>query len=92
MPAPEAARLWPRSPYGQTKVAMEHLCSPYRMNFGVDTVRLRYFTVFGPRQRPDMAFHRICLAALDAKEFVVFGDGGRTRYFTYVGDAVAATK
>ncbi len=78
--------------YGQTKVAMERLCSPCRMDFGGDTVGLRYFTGVGPRQRPDVAFHRICLAALDAKEFVVFGDGGRTRYFTYVGDAVAATK
>jgi nucleoside-diphosphate-sugar epimerase len=91
-PTPETATLRPRSPYGQTKAAMEHLCNLYRMSFGLDTVGLRYFTVFGPRQRPDMAFHRICLAALGGDEFTVFGDGRQTRDFTYVADVVAATR
>lgn len=91
-PTPETAMLAPRSPYGQTKAAMEYLCNLYRMNFGLDTVGLRYFTVFGPRQRPDMAFHRVCLAALEGTEFVVFGDGRQTRDFSYVGDVVAATR
>ena len=67
-PTPESAVLRPRSPYGQTKAAMEYLCDLYRENFGLDTVGLRYFTVFGPRQRPDMAFHRICRAAIDGSD------------------------
>jgi UDP-glucuronate 4-epimerase len=92
LPTPESAPLRPRSPYGQTKAAMEYLCNLYRMNFGLDTIGLRYFTVFGPRQRPDMAFHRICRASLDDAEFVVFGDGRQTRDFTFVGDIVAATR
>jgi UDP-glucuronate 4-epimerase len=90
-PTPESERLRPRSPYGQTKVAMEHLCDLYHHNFGVDVVGLRYFTVYGARQRPDMAFHRICSAALERRPFVVFGDGRQTRDFSYVGDIVAAT-
>ena len=90
-PTPESTQLRPRSPYGQTKAAMEHLCDLYATNFGVDAVGLRYFTVFGPRQRPDMAFYRICRAALDGTEFTVLGDGGQTRDFTFVGDIVAAT-
>lgn len=90
-PTPESAQLRPRSPYGQTKAAMEYLCDLYHANFGVDTVGLRYFTVYGPRQRPDMAFHRICRAALDETEFVVFGDGMQTRDFTFVEDIVVAT-
>lgn len=92
LPTPESAALRPRSPYGQTKAAMEYLCGLYRMNFGLDTVGLRYFTVFGPRQRPDMAFHRICRAAIEQSEFLVFGDGRQTRDFSYVGDIVAATR
>jgi UDP-glucuronate 4-epimerase len=92
LPTSESAPLRPRSPYGQTKAAMEYLCNLYRMNFALDTVGLRYFTVFGPRQRPDMAFHRICRASLDNTEFVVFGDGRQTRDFTFVSDIVAATR
>lgn len=92
MPTPESAHLKPRSPYGQTKAAMEHLCNVYTANFGIDAVGLRYFTVFGPRQRPDMAFYRICDAALHRDEFTVFGDGRQTRDFTYVDDIVAATR
>lgn len=90
-PTPETAALRPRSPYGQTKVSMEHLCDVYRHCFGLDVVGLRYFTVYGPRQRPDMAFHRICTAALDNLTFRVFGDGRQTRDFSYVDDVVKAT-
>jgi nucleoside-diphosphate-sugar epimerase len=90
-PTPEATALHPRSPYGQTKVAMEHLCELYRQTFDIDVVGLRYFTVYGPRQRPDMAFHRICAAALSQTAFPLFGDGRQTRDFTYVDDVVAAT-
>jgi UDP-glucose 4-epimerase len=70
---------------------MEHLCDIYRQTFGLDVVGLRYFTVYGPRQRPDMAFHRICTAALSERPFRVFGDGHQTRDFSYVDDVVAAT-
>lgn len=90
-PTPESEMPHPRSPYGQTKLAMEHLCELYHDNFGVDVIGLRYFTVYGPRQRPDMAFHRVCAALLEQQPFVVFGDGRQTRDFTYVGDIVAAT-
>jgi UDP-glucose 4-epimerase len=71
---------------------MEYLCDLYRANFGLDTVGLRYFTVFGPRQRPDMAFHRICRAAIEGSEFTVFGDGRQTRDFSFVDDIVASTR
>jgi UDP-glucose 4-epimerase len=81
----------PVSPYGQTKLGAEQLCRIYRAAHGVDTRVLRYFTVFGPRQRPDMAFMRFLSAALDGAPIAVFGDGGQTRDFTYVADAVAAT-
>ena len=90
-PTTEDAPTRPRSPYGQTKLSAEHLCSLYRDNYGVDAVSLRYFTVFGPRQRPDMAFHIFCRAAIEGKPLTVFGDGRQTRDFTYVGDVVAAT-
>ena len=88
LPVTEAALPQPRSPYGVTKMAAEHLCVLYSMNFGVPTSSLRYFTVFGPRQRPDMAFRKYIEAALDGRVFEVFGDGSQTRDFTYVGDAV----
>jgi nucleoside-diphosphate-sugar epimerase len=81
----------PVSPYGITKAAGEHLAAIYHRNYSVPTVALRYFSVFGPRQRPDMAFHRLIDAAINDEEFVVFGDGRQTRDFTYVGDAVAGT-
>jgi nucleoside-diphosphate-sugar epimerase len=80
----------PHSPYGVTKLAAEHLCVLYRRNYGVPCVSLRYFTVFGPRQRPDMAFHRFTAALLAGEELRVFGDGKQTRDFTYVDDAVEA--
>jgi UDP-glucose 4-epimerase len=71
---------------------MESLCNLYRANFGLEMVGLRYFSVYGPRQRPDMAFHRLFRAALHGGTFEVFGDGGQTRDFTYVSDIVAATR
>jgi UDP-glucuronate 4-epimerase len=80
----------PYSPYGVTKLAAEHLCGLYAENWGLHTVALRYFTVFGPRQRPDMSIHRLCEAALTGASFPRFGDGEQIREFTYVGDIVAA--
>jgi UDP-glucose 4-epimerase len=88
LPVTEQALPQPRSPYGVTKMAAEHLCVLYAMNFGVPTRSLRYFTVYGPRQRPDMAFRKFIEAALDGRTFHVYGDGSQTRDFTYVGDAV----
>ncbi|NLH50206.1 MAG: NAD-dependent epimerase/dehydratase family protein [Myxococcales bacterium] len=78
----------PISPYGVTKLAAEHLCVLYHKAYGVPTVSLRYFTVYGPRQRPDMAFHKWCRAALADRELPVFGDGEQTRDFTFVDDIV----
>lgn len=80
----------PFSPYGVTKLAAEHLCCAYAENFGVPTVALRYFTVYGPRQRPDMAFHRLIEAGLGGPPFPAFGDGSQIRSFTYVADVVSA--
>jgi nucleoside-diphosphate-sugar epimerase len=80
----------PHSPYGVTKLAAEHLCNLYAANWGLSTVSLRYFTVYGPRQRPDMAFHRIVEAGLHGSAFPLFGDGSAVRDFTFVDDAVAA--
>ena len=81
----------PVSPYGVTKLAAEHLCLLYHTAFGVPVAMLRYFTVFGPRQRPDMAFSRFVAAALEGRPLTIIGDGGQSRDFTYVADAVAAT-
>jgi len=92
LPTPEDATPRPHSPYGVTKLAAEHLCLLYHANHGVDATALRYFSVYGPRQRPDMAFNRFCRAAVDGDELVVFGDGRQTRDFTYVDDVVAATR
>jgi nucleoside-diphosphate-sugar epimerase len=80
----------PHSPYGVTKLAGEHLCNLYGANWLLPTVSLRYFTVYGPRQRPDMAIHRIVDAGLDGTPFQLYGDGSAVRDFTYVGDVVAA--
>lgn len=80
----------PHSPYGVTKLAAEHLCGLYAANHGMSTIALRYFTVYGPRQRPDMAFHRLVEAALDQQPFPLYGDGSHVRDFTYVGDVVRA--
>ena len=80
----------PLSPYGVTKLAAEHLCNLYHQNFGVPTVSLRYFTVYGPGQRPDMAFHRFINAILDGDQLVIYGTGEQTRDFTFIGDIVEA--
>jgi UDP-glucuronate 4-epimerase len=80
----------PYSPYGVTKLAAEHLCALYAENWGLHSIALRYFTVFGPRQRPDMSIHRLCEAALTGAAFPRFGDGTQVREFTYVADIVAA--
>jgi len=80
----------PQSPYGVTKLAAEHLCTLYARTWGVPTVSLRYFTVFGPRQRPDMAIHRLIEAALSGEPFPLYGDGRQVRDFTFVQDVVEA--
>jgi len=91
IPMREDAYLQPLSPYGVTKLAAEHLCHLYYVNHGVPTVSLRYFTVYGPRQRPDMGFHRFIRAALTGGSISLFGDGEQTRDFTFIADIVAAT-
>jgi UDP-glucuronate 4-epimerase len=91
LPTHESDRPLPVSPYGVTKLGCEHLCHLYFSRFDVPTVALRYFTVFGPRQRPDMAFTRFIQAATEDREIEIFGDGLQSRDFTYVDDAVSAT-
>ena len=90
-PTPEDLLPRPFSPYGVTKLAGEHLVLLYARNFGLPGVALRYFTVYGPRQRPDMAFHRFCRAMLRGEAITVYGDGSQSRDFTFVADAVEAT-
>jgi nucleoside-diphosphate-sugar epimerase len=90
-PVAEDALPRPVSPYGVTKLAAEHLCNLYWANHQVPTTSVRYFTVYGPRQRPDMAFHRFITAALTNQRIILYGDGTQTRDFTFVSDAVAAT-
>lgn len=82
--------LRPFSPYGVTKLAGEALCRTYAENFNLPIIALRFFTVYGPRQRPDMAFSRLIHSALSTNTFKVYGDGNQERDFTYVGDAVQA--
>lgn len=89
-PTPETLLPRPFSPYGVTKLAGEHLVLLYGRNFGLPVAALRYFTVYGPRQRPDMAFHKFCRALLRGEEIPVFGDGTQSRDFTYIEDAVEA--
>jgi nucleoside-diphosphate-sugar epimerase len=91
-PTPESLRPQPISPYGVTKLAAEHLCETYRKSFGIPAVSLRLFTVYGPRQRPDMAFSRLVRAALSGESFEVYGDGRQTRDFTFVADVVRAMR
>ncbi len=90
LPMRETSRPQPLSPYGVTKLAAEHLCQLYHANFRLPTVSLRYFTVYGPRQRPDMAFHRFIRALLRGEKLPVYGNGEQTRDFTYVDDIVTA--
>jgi UDP-glucose 4-epimerase len=91
LPMRETAVPAPLSPYGVTKLAAEHLCHLYHANHGVPCVSLRYFTVYGPRQRPDMAFNKFFRAAMSGDPIGIFGEGEQTRDFTFVADAVAAT-
>jgi len=90
MPMREDALPEPVSPYGVSKLAAEQLCYLYFANFGVPTVSLRYFTVYGPRQRPDMAFHKFLRATIKDEPITVYGDGDQTRDFTFISDAVNA--
>lgn len=89
---PTSEHVMPRpiSPYGVTKLAGEHLCRLYHRSYGVPTVSLRYFTVYGPRQRPDMAFRKFISHIMADEAITVYGDGTQTRDFTYVSDAVQA--
>ncbi len=90
LPMSETSLLYPLSPYGVTKLAAEQLCFLYFQNYGVPTVALRFFTVYGPGQRPDMAFHKFFQAIAGGRPISVFGDGEQTRDFTYVDDIVEA--
>ena len=90
LPMREDAREKPHSPYGVTKLAAEHLARLYHRNYGLATVSLRFFTVYGPRQRPDMATQRFLTAARDGTSIMLFGDGEQTRDFTFVADTVEA--
>ncbi|BAZ54062.1 NAD-dependent epimerase/dehydratase [Nostoc sp. NIES-4103] len=90
LPTHEKICPQPVSPYGITKLAAEQLCGLYHKNFGVPFVALRYFTVYGPKQRPDMAFHKFFKAILQDEAIPIYGDGQQTRDFTFVSDAIAA--
>ena len=90
-PTKETALPRPVSPYGMTKLAAEHLVFVYMRNFGIPATSLRYFTVYGPRQRPDMAFKLFMQALVGNEEIEIFGDGEQTREFTFVSDAVDGT-
>jgi nucleoside-diphosphate-sugar epimerase len=90
LPMQEDSPLHPVSPYGVTKLAAEHLCYLYWKNFNIPTLSLRYFTVYGPRQRPDMAIHKFIKSILRGESIEVYGNGEQTRDFTFVSDAVEA--
>jgi UDP-glucuronate 4-epimerase len=91
-PTAEDAIPKPLSPYGITKLACEHLAYAYGRSFGLDCAALRYFTVYGPRQRPDMFFRRVCERLADGGLFEIYGSGEQSRSFTYVDDVVDATR
>jgi nucleoside-diphosphate-sugar epimerase len=90
LPMNEKSRLKPVSPYGVTKLAAENLCYLYWKNYNIPTISLRYFTVYGPRQRPDMAINKFFSSILNGDEIIVYGDGEQRRDFTFVDDAVRA--
>jgi UDP-glucuronate 4-epimerase len=90
-PTPEDTEPMPLSPYGITKLACEHLAYAYGREFGLEHVVLRYFTIYGPRQRPDMAVTRMTRCLVEGRPFELYGDGTQSRSFTYVDDAVEAT-
>jgi UDP-glucose 4-epimerase len=89
LPLREGSLLKPISPYGVTKLAGEHLCCSYWKNYQIPVISLRYFTVYGPRQRPDMAFHKFIRAILNGEQIEIYGDGKQTRDFTFISDAVS---
>jgi len=91
LPTKESAVPRPSSPFGMTKLAAEHLAFVYMRSFGLPLTSLRYFTLYGPRQRPDMAFVRFMKALVDDADIEIYGDGEQTRDFTFVSDAVDAT-
>jgi nucleoside-diphosphate-sugar epimerase len=90
LPMREDALPKPLSPYGVSKLSAEHLCYLYWKNYGVPTISLRYFTVYGPRQRPDMAFHHFLRLLLEDRPIPIYGDGEQTRDFTFIDDIVEA--
>ena len=90
LPTTEQTAPQPVSPYGITKLAAEQLCQLYAQNFDVPVTILRYFTVYGPRQRPDMAFHKFFKAVLEHQPITILGDGQQTRNYTYVADIISA--
>ena len=90
LPFDEAHPTVPVSPYGVSKLAAEHYCRVFSELYGLDTISLRYFTVYGPRMRPDLAIHIFTRAALENKPLQIFGDGTKTRDFTYIDDVVDA--
>ncbi len=90
LPMEESSSLKPFSPYGVTKLAAENLCFLYYKNFGVPCISLRFFTVYGPGQRPDMAFHKFFKSIAQGKEITIYGDGQQTRDFTYIDDIIDA--
>ncbi|MGH3128686.1 MAG: NAD-dependent epimerase/dehydratase family protein [Gaiellaceae bacterium] len=90
-PTPEDTTPRPLAPYGITKLACEHLAQAYASEFGLDVVTVRYFTIYGPRQRPDMAFTKLTACLAEGRPFELYGDGSQSRSFTYVDDAVDAT-
>ncbi len=90
LPMSETSPLYPFSPYGVTKLAAENLCLLYCKNYGVPSISLRFFTVYGPGQRPDMAFHKFFKAIVKGKQISVYGNGNQTRDFTYIDDVIDA--
>jgi len=90
LPTRETGAMRPLSPYGVTKLAGENLCYLYWKNMGIPAVSLRFFTVYGPRQRPDMAFHRFIRAILKGEKISIFGNGEQSRDFTYISDVIDA--
>ena len=90
-PTPEDTIPRPLAPYGITKLACEHLAHAYASEFGLEVVTVRYFTIYGPRQRPDMAFTKMTTCLAEGRPFELYGDGNQSRSFTYVDDAVDAT-
>lgn len=90
LPIKEDTPKKPVSPYGVTKLAAENLCYLYHINYGLPAVSLRYFTVYGPRQRPDMGIYKFIKASLNESEITIYSDGGQTRDFTYISDIVKA--